>query len=72
MIYLGRAPHEKAAIVDAYLAEHDLSHCVVLSPEKFSALDVNAEVVDWPEIIMYRTFYRLLQEIGPQSLVIFN
>jgi hypothetical protein len=31
-----------------------------------------SETIDWPEIIKYRTFYRLLQEINSDTLVVVN
>ena len=71
MIFLGYRNPEKRAEISRYMAEHSLSHCVVLSPDKYKLGD-EIESIDWPEIIMYRTFYRLLHEIGPNSLVVVN
>lgn len=76
MIYLGSdAPH-KAAVVTAYCEQNAIDRVVVCSPAKFdfdlSALAVPVRFVDWPEIIMYRTFYPLLQEIDGRTLVVVN
>lgn len=73
MIHLGRTPAEKTAIVRDYCQGRDITRVVVLSPEKFDiAPGVDARHVDWPEIIMYRTFYPLLQEIDARTLVVVN
>lgn len=74
MIHLGLLPVEKTGIIRDYCGTHEITKTVVLSPEKFS-IDPGvaaAEVIDWPEIIMYRTFYRLLQEIDARTLVVVN
>ena len=43
-----------------------------LGPKEFAfALD-GAEWIDWPEIIQYRFYYRLLQEIDKSALIIVN
>lgn len=72
MIYLGYAPTEKRAIIADYCKRHGITHVILLSPSKFLFDAPVTEAIDWPEIIMYRTFYRLLQEIGPRSLVVVN
>lgn len=76
MIYLGRTPKEKASLVAEYAKKHDLKKVVVCGPAKFDFdLDVGqvpVQFVDWPEIIMYRTFYPLLEEIDQRTLVICN
>lgn len=72
-IYLGVSPADKSAIVSRYVQENGIQSVKILSPERF-AIDVPAcgELIDWPEIIMYRTFYRMLREIGPETLVVVN
>lgn len=71
MIYLGLTPAAKVATILAYQAEHALPKRVQFSPEKFR-LPLDGESVDWPEIIMYRTFYRLLQEVDANTLLVVN
>lgn len=72
MIYLGGTPAQKQAAIADYCQRQGITHVVMLSPAKFAFAAPVTETVDWPEIIMYRTFYRLLQSIGPESLVIVN
>ena len=72
MILLGLTPEEKRRAILDYAQRHEIQHIVMLAPAKFAFPAPVTETVDWPEIIMYRTFYRLLQEIGPQSLVVVN
>lgn len=74
MIHIGLTVAQKSARVAAYCAEHGVKRVYVLSPAKY-AFDCGfpqAEAVEWDEIIMYRTFYRLLQEIDASSLVVVN
>ena len=76
MIRLGFLPNEKAASIASYAADHDIKKIVICSPKKFefdiSSVQVQVQWVDWPEIIMYRTFYPLLQEIDARTLVVVN
>lgn len=74
VIYLGQDNTQKSEIIADYCQTRGVTKTVILSPAKFTfALPVTpSESVDWPEIIMYRTFYRLLQEIGPDTLVVVN
>lgn len=74
MILLGLDNAAKAARVRAYVAEHGVRKAFVLSPPKhaFDCGVPGARAVEWDEIIMYRTFYPLLQEIDAGSLVVVN
>lgn len=72
-IYLGTPPSGKRSIIDRYVANNGIRSVKILSPERFRIEPPsNGESIDWPEIIMYRTFYRLLREIGPETLVVVN
>jgi hypothetical protein len=74
MIHIGLTVAEKAAAIHAYVAAHGVNKVFVLSPEKF-AFDCGvpgAEAVEWDEIIMYRTFYPMLQKVDASSLVVVN
>ncbi|WP_156967931.1 hypothetical protein [Methylosinus sp. PW1] len=74
MIHLGLTIPEKKARIEAYCRENGVDHVVMLSPAKF-AFEVDAprfKSVDWPETIMYRTFYPLLKEIDANTLVVVN
>jgi hypothetical protein len=70
MITIGMDEPRKLAKVAAYVAEHRITNVVVLYPERFPLAVPGAELVEYREIIMYRTYYRLLQEIGPRTLVV--
>lgn len=74
MIYLGLNKLQKPPLIDDYCSRNAITKVVILGPDKFRFnhnLD-NAEDIDWPEIIMYRTFYRLLQEIDYNTLIVVN
>ena len=86
MIHLGLDDVEKSAIVQRYRAEHGIQKVFVLSPARFApswAAEHMASpetecdgqeglFVDWPDLILYRYFYRLLQEIDGSTLVVVN
>lgn len=74
MICIGFTPSEKRRMIDEYCSSRGITHVVMLSPKKF-AFDVTSDrfrAVDWPDIIMYATFYPLLQEIDRRTLVVVN
>lgn len=75
MIFLGLDDAAKEAKIARVAAAHDVRKVVVFSPEKFQralALSVPHEHVEWAEIQMYRTFYRLMQEVDGGTLVVVN
>ena len=73
MICLGLDDAGKDAVVRRYCDEHGIRKVFLLTPERFRpALAVEVETVTWPDIIEYRFFYRLLQEVGRDTLVIVN
>ena len=74
MIYLGLDNSVKDARIVEYAAAHQIERVVILSPAKFrfACSAPNVEVIEWAEIIQYKFFYRLLQEINPQTLVVVN
>lgn len=75
MIVLGATPLEKAQRISAFCAAQPVTKVVVLGPPKFRfPMDPGPPVewIEWEQIQMYRFFYRLLQEIGPQTLVVVN
>lgn len=72
MIYIGYSDREKQSIISQYEIEHSITKLVVLYPA-FSPLPIeHADAIEYAEIIMYRSFYRLLQEINEQTLVVVN
>jgi hypothetical protein len=74
MIFVGFDNTLKQGAITDYCAAHGIEKVFVLSPKKF-AFDCpfeNHETIDWPDIIEYQYFYRLLQEIGANTLVVIN
>lgn len=73
MIVLGCRRKDKLEIVQRYIREREIARVVVLSPAAFRFQHPDAwEWVDYPQIIKYRWFYRLLQEINHDTLVVVN
>lgn len=73
MISLGLDVRSKEQAIADYVRSHEIAKTFVLSPKKFSICGFGEwEPIDWPEIIKYKFFYRLLQEISPRSLVVVN
>jgi len=75
MIRIGLGPREKQRVLNEYLEDHDINkiYCFYYKdfPIKFN-IDIDIEYIDYAEIIMYRTFYPLLEKIDNNSLLIFN
>lgn len=63
---------EKRGAVAAYAREHGITKIVAFAPPRFRVDFDGAEHVTWDEIIMYRFFYRLLQEIDGSTLLVIN
>lgn len=72
MIALGYSDDEKRTMIDEYKAQHGLTHVVIISPEKYPFLYDGADLVGYADSIEYRTFYRLLQEVNTETLVVVN
>jgi hypothetical protein len=74
MIALGYDLASKQALIRASVEAHGITQVFCLSPTKFplTCPDVPMETIDYTQIIEYRYFYRLLQEIGPQTLLVIN
>ena len=86
MIRIGFGDQAKRETVDRYCAEHDIERIFVCSPARFAPSWAAEKMVDhvqqgdgrrgvfldWPDIIEYRFYYRLLQEIEPRTLVVVN
>lgn len=76
VITIGYEDAEKAAIIDRYCAEHSIRKVFVLSPEAFplaySGRPFAVEHVGYNDIIRYVYFYRLLQEIDRDTLIVIN
>lgn len=73
MIFVGLDAAEKARRVQEYVNGHRVDRVFVLTPKKLTVdFGVDAEVIEWAQIVQYRHFYRLLQEIDRHTLVIVN
>lgn len=71
-IILGLDARQKAAALRRYVKKHGIARVYIFHPEAFPLEYPGARLVEYKEIIMYRTFYPLLEEIGPSSLLVFN
>lgn len=73
MILLGLDSPGKVARVERYVREHGIARTFVLSPKRFALPPIQgAEAIEWAEIIQYKFFYRLLQEIDGRTLIVVN
>lgn len=75
MISLGLNDSDKLERIERFCADGSIRKVVVFSPAKFRPawqLPVDFEHVEWTEIIQYKFYYRLLQEIGPDTLLVIN
>lgn len=74
MIYLGHSDVEKGRIIDGYCAAHGLPRrkVVVISPKQFPLQLDGADNIDLGDVIMYVTFYRLVQEIDGDTLIVLS
>jgi len=72
MIYLGYSQDERLRIIGDYRREHAIAHTVVITPAMFPLPVPDSDTVDYVDVIMYVTFYRLLQEIDKSTLIVLN
>lgn len=74
MIRIGMNNAQKLQCVTDYCIAHDIKKVFLLSPERFVfSCDVaDCELIEWSQIIEYKPFYRLLQEIDNSTLVVVN
>lgn len=74
MIFLGLDDPAKDAEIVRYCAEHAIRKVVVFSPAKYrrACSFPTHEHVEWAEIITYKFYYRLLQEIDSHTLLVVN
>ena len=68
---------QKQSEIKEYVKTHDVKSVIVFSPKKFEMAlpdlgDVPIRQIEYKEVIMYRTFYPLLEEIGENHLLIVN
>lgn len=72
MICLGYNDDDKKRIIEQYCMKNNIEKVVILSTKKYEMHYKDAENIEWNDIIMYKTFYRLLQEIDKKTLIIIN
>lgn len=86
MIWLGLDDAAKADVVARFRAERDIRKMFVLSPKRFAPSFAPEQMtapetqcdgrdglfIDWPDLIQYRFYYRLLQQIDASTLVVVN
>lgn len=86
MIHLGLDDAAKSAVVTRYVEEHAVRKVYVLSPAKFApsyAAEKMADpttqgdgrpglYIEWADIIQYRFFYKLMQEVDRDTLIVVN
>lgn len=72
MIGVGLDDHQQRSRILVYAAEHAIERVVVIAPPRFAMSVEGADQVEFSDVIMYRTFYRLLQEIGPRTLLVIH
>ena len=77
MIRIGLSEREKTHTIKSYLRAHDIQKIFCFYYKKykpaFSSEDFpEIEYIEYSDIIMYKYFYRLLEEIGESSLVVIN
>lgn len=72
MIYLGYSSAEKQRIVADYCAAHAIRQTVVIAPDRFPLAIEGADPVRYADVIMYITFYRLLQAIERDTLIVLH
>lgn len=72
MIHLGLDGAAKDAAVTAYCAAHGVRRVVVFSPAKYRrpCSFPAHEHVEWAEIILYKFYYRLLQDVDGSTLLV--
>lgn len=72
VIYLGLADSEKGDVIREYIAGNAIRRLVIIAPDKFPLLYDGADQVEYADAIQYVTFYRLLQEVDAQTLIVLN
>ncbi len=72
MIFLGYDDDAKRFEVEHYRASHDIGKVVVISANEFPLPIDGTDQIKYSDVIMYVTFYRLLQEIDARTLIVIN
>jgi len=75
MIRLGLNDQEKQAVINDYLQHNEIKKIFVFYLAKFPLsfeTNIAIEHIEYADIIMYKFFYRLLEEIDNKTLLVFN
>lgn len=72
MIFIGLDDPDKKIQIERYRSEHDIRKVVVISADAFPLPIPGTDQIKYSDVIMYVTFYRLLQEIDPHTLIVIN
>lgn len=76
MIRIGLNDIEKCSVIHEYVKQHGIRVVYVFAPDKYAFYcdlsDVEVVYVRYDDIIMYETFYRLLEKIDNSALLVFN
>jgi len=72
MIFIGYSDSEKRAEIAAYRSENDIRKVIVISADQFPLPIPGTDQIKYSDVIMYVTFYRILQEIDSNTLVVIN
>lgn len=72
MIYIGLNYQEKVDAINRYRNENFIKKTVVFSPDKFMIEVADSEHRLYTDIIMYKHYYRLIQEIDNSTLLVIN
>lgn len=72
MIYIGLSDPDKHVAIAEYQCAHTITKIAVISGDDFPLAIDGADQVTYSDVIMYVTYYRLLQEIDTNTLVVIN
>lgn len=75
MIRIGLNQREKQKVINQYLSENQIKKVYCFYYKKFPYkynVSCDIEYIEYADIIMYKFFYRLLEEIGKDSLIIMD
>lgn len=75
MIRIGLNGQDKQKVLRDYLSDKEITKIKCFYPEPFPMLAKSVpdiEYIEYRDIIMYKFFYRLLEEIDDKTLLIFN
>ena len=73
MIHIGYSNNQKIDIIKKYINDNGVNKTVVISPIKFPFIKpFESDDIEYLHLIDYPIFYRLLQEINPNTLIVLN